>query len=155
MDPYKICITLVRSVFYTECYYFMDLVCKILHLVCNLVLSVPWTFLFRTTPCTIMGVVAYVQLLVHYATCCMCDSGDSALKMLCANAAQPIFTARNKEIGWEEAYDILQSQHQYSCCDSPPVKPTAGEVILFAATEASKRSELVANICIAASLSSV
>ena len=87
----------------------------------------------------------------------MCESGDSVLKMLSANAAQPIFSARSEEIGWEEAYDILRSQHQYSCCDSPPVKPTAaaGEVFLFAATEASKRSELVANICIAASLSSI
>ena len=45
---------------------------------------------------------------------------DSVLKMLSANAAQPIFSARNEAIGWEEVYDILRSQYQYSCCDSPP-----------------------------------
>ena len=76
---------------------------------------------------------------------CVSDSSESVLKMLSANAAQPIFSARNEAIGWEEVYDILRSQHQYSCCDLPPVKPRAGEVILFAATEASKRSKLVAN----------
>ena len=51
-----------------------------------------------------MGVVAHVQSLVHYASCCMCDSDKSVLKMLSTNAAQPIFSARNKVIGWEEAY---------------------------------------------------
>ena len=63
-----------------------------------LVLSVPWI---------IVGVVAHVQSLVHYASCCMCDSDESVLKMLSTNAAQPIFSARNEAIGWEEAYDIL------------------------------------------------
>ena len=47
--------------------YFTDLVRKILHLVCDVVLSVCGPFLFRTTQCTIVGVVAHVQLLVHYA----------------------------------------------------------------------------------------
>ena len=55
---------------------------------------------------------------------------------------QPIFRDKNQAIGWEEAFDILhgQSQHQYPCSDLPPVKPI-GEVFLFAATEASKRSK--------------
>ena len=61
--------------------YFMDLIRKILHSVVILVLSVLWT---------IMGMVAHVQLLVHYASCCMCDSDESVLKMLSTNAAQPI-----------------------------------------------------------------
>ena len=89
-----------------------------------------------------MGVVAHVQSLVHYASCCMCDSDESVLKMLSTNATQPIFSARNEAIGWEEAYDILRSHHQYSCCNSPLVKPRAGEIFLFSATEASKRSKL-------------
>ena len=56
---------------------------------------------------------------------------------------QPIFRDKNQAIGWEEAFDILhgQSQHQYPCSDLPPVKPKGGEVFLFAATEASKRSK--------------
>ena len=57
-----------------------------------------------------MGVVVHVQSLVHYASCCMRDSDESVLKMLSTNAAQPIFSARNDAIGWEEAYDILWSQ---------------------------------------------
>ena len=85
----------------------------------------------------------------------MCDSDESVLKMLSTNAAQPIFSARNEAIGWEEAYDILQSQYQYSCCNSPPVKPRAGESFLFSATEASKRSKLVIHEVVHASLSSV
>ena len=55
---------------------------------------------------------------------------------------QPIFRDKNQAIGWEEAFDILQSQHQYPCSDLPPVKPK-GEVFSFAATEASKRSKFV------------
>ena len=86
-----------------------------------------------------MGVVVHVQSLVHYASCCMCESDESVLKMLSTNAAQPIFPARNEAIGWEEAYDILWSQHQCLCCNLPPVKPRAGEVFLFSATKASKK----------------
>ena len=56
--------------------------------------------------------------------------------------AEPIFSARNQAIDWEEAYDILQSQHKYSCCNLPPVKPKAGEVFLFLATEDSKKVRL-------------
>ena len=130
-DPYKISVILVRSVFYTECYILWTWSAKYYIQCVILVLStsVPWT---------IMGVVAYVQSLVHYSSCCMCDSDESVLKMLSTNAAQPIFSARNEAIGWEEAYDILRSQHQYSCCNSPSVKPRAGEVFLFSATEDSK-----------------
>ena len=70
-----------------------------------------------------------------------------------ANGAEPIFSARNEAIGWEEAYDILQSQHQYTCCNFPPVKPRAGEVFLFSASEASKRSKFV-KLCTAYVLAS-
>ena len=34
-------------------------------------------------------------------------------------ATEPIFSARNETIGWEEAYDNLQSQYQYTCCNFP------------------------------------
>ena len=99
--------------------------------------------------------VAHVQLLVHYASCCMCDSDELVLKILSTNAARPIFSARNEAIGWEEAYDILRSQHQCFCYNSPPVKPRDGEVFLFSATEASKRSKLVILEVLHAGLSSV
>ena len=55
--------------------------------------------------------------------------------------SQAIFSDRNQAISWEEAYDILQSQHKYSCCNLPPVKPKAGKVFLFSAKEISKRSK--------------
>ena len=48
---------------------------------------------------------AVVSPLCHLLHVYMCDSGDSELKMLSANAARPIFSARNEAIGWEEAYD--------------------------------------------------
>ena len=51
-----------------------------------------------------MGVVVHMQSLVHYASCCMWDSDKSVLKMLSTNTAQPIFSARNEVIGWEEPY---------------------------------------------------
>ena len=83
--------------FYTECYILRTWSEKYCIQCVILVLStsVPWT---------IMGVVAHVQLLVYYASCCMCDSDESVLKILSTNAAQPIFSARNEAIGWEEAY---------------------------------------------------
>ena len=46
-------------------------------------------------------------------------------------ATEPIFSARNETIGWEEAYDNLQLQYQYTCCNFPPVKSRGGEVFLF------------------------
>ena len=78
------------------------------------------------------------------AAACVIVTSQCLKCCLLSNAAQPIFSARNEAIGWEEAYtyDILRSQHKYSCCNSPPVKPRAGEVFLFSATEASKRSSL-------------
>ena len=51
-----------------------------------------------------------------------------------ANDAEPIFSARNEVVGFEEAYDILQSQHQYTCCNFCQLN--LGEVLLFSATEA-------------------
>ena len=145
-DPYKISIILVWSVFYTECYILQTWSAKYCIQCVIMALFILWI---------IVGMVAHVQSLVHYTSCCMCDSDESVLKMLSTNAAQPIFSARNEAIGWEEAYDILQSQHQYSCCNSPPVKPRAGEGFLFSATEASKRSKLVIHEVVHASLSSV
>ena len=71
----------------------------------------------------------------------VCDSDESVLKLLFTNAAHPIFFARSEVIGWEEAYDILRSRHQYSCCNSPPVTPRAGEVFPFSATEAMQKKK--------------
>ena len=60
----------------------------------------------------------------------------------------------NEAIGWEEAYDILQSQHQYPCCDLPPVNLVPGsEVFLFSATETSSYKRIRSKLADIASYS--
>ena len=92
-DQYKTSIILVWSLFYTECYILRTWSAKYCIRCVILALSVLWI---------IVGMVAHVQSLVHYTSCCMCDSDKSVLKMLSTNAAQPIFSARNEAIGWEK-----------------------------------------------------
>ena len=85
-----------------------------------------------------MGVVAIVQSLVHHASWCMhmCDSDESLLKKcLLTNAAQPIFSARNEAIGWEEAYDIHVAIHH------APVKPIELEKFFYSQLQKPAKEE--------------
>ena len=50
-----------------------------------------------------------------------------------------------KSLMWEKTYDILLRCNggSYVQCNMPPVKPKSGEVFLYRALDASKRSKLV------------
>ena len=56
--------------------------------------------------------------------------------------AQPIFTNERDSLTWEKAYNILRSQEgSYVKCNVPPVRPKSGEVFLYRALDAIKRSK--------------
>ena len=55
--------------------------------------------------------------------------------------AKPILTEKLKPIDWKEAYEILKHSAEDLCSKVPPVKPKAGEVFVFSATEDSKSSK--------------
>lgn len=60
--------------------------------------------------------------------------------------AEPIFTNERNSLTWEKAYNILRSQEwSHVECNVPPVRPKSGEVFLYRALDAAKRSKFECN----------
>jgi len=57
-------------------------------------------------------------------------------------AAQAILSNEKESLRWERAHDILSQEESYVQCVVPPVRPKSGEVFLYHALDASKRSKL-------------
>ena len=56
-------------------------------------------------------------------------------------AAQAILINEKEGLPWERAHDILSQEESYVQCNVPPVRPKSGEIFLFHALDASKRSK--------------